>query len=1022
MVRDIFNIGEKVSGNVGLNEPLVNAILPAKDQDALWVGTDGGGLNYIDRKNKIVNVFAVKDVVGKRYSNIIKALALDNMGNILAGTLDGLAIFNPQTKALKYFNFNKDLNTSIRVNALLADKTGTWVGTEQGGLKFIKSDGSYTSFIKGGANTLSENYINTLVKENELLWIGTRNGLNCFNPITNSFASYYPRTENIASCVILSLCLDSKGRLWVGSSNGLFIFDKEKKQFFRIGDGNALTNQVIQAITEDSEGKIWVSTFNGLSKIDCKQVVQPYSINSYQITNYTANDGLASNQFSLGAVARKGGEIYFGGVNGITSFFPQRLVKNHHQPKVVITDLMINSKSVKPNTAQSPLQEPIETTGKIVLNYDQNFIAFKFAALSFLNTQNNQYAYKLNGLKSHEGWHYVGTQRTANYTNLEPGKYVFELKAANNDGIWSANTTDIEITVLPPFWRTWWAYVIYILLFTLAIYIIIRVIRVRAKLERDLFYEHFENSRQQELNQMKLDFFTNISHELRTPLTLIVGPLENLLKDTPAVGSGYEQLQLIKNNSDRLLKLVSELLDFRKTETGNMNIYASSQNLVSFLWTIFHSFQHMAVASNVDYKFITEADDIVVYFDDNQLEKVIYNLLANAFKFTPAGGKIELKVIKLPDSVQISIADNGKGIPYDKQENLFKNFYQVEEPGLRNTGSGIGLALSKNIVDLHKGIINVMSVPNSENNEPTTCFTISLKLGNAHFEENQLLPQSIQHEAHDYPIISTQFPTLSNIEQSTTNDLKKYTIQIVEDNDELRSFLRSSIEQNYLIHESINGLQGWETAVELIPDIIISDVMMPEMDGLEFTLKIKSDIRTSHIPVILLTARSTQQQQISGLENGADIYLTKPFSIQMLELHIHNLIESRQILQRKYSQKVTLEPQHTDITQPDQKFLSKVMSIIEENIANENFGVPFLSTEIGMSQPVLYKKLKALTDLSVNDFIKSIRLKKAAQLLQQKQFTVYEVAYAVGFSDSKYFSKEFAKYHGVLPSVYKASH
>jgi signal transduction histidine kinase/ligand-binding sensor domain-containing protein/DNA-binding response OmpR family regulator len=1016
---NFLNIGEKTSNNIGLNEPLVNAVLPLKNQDALWVGTDGGGLNYIDRKANTVSVITVKDKASKRVSDIVKALALDSTGNIIAGTLDGLATLNVKSKKLKYFNFFKDPSSTIRINALLAEKDGIWVGTEQNGLKFIRNNGDYDSFTKSKGNAPNDNYINSLVKHDQELWIGTRSGLNCYNTFTKRFSNYQVNGGSIASNVILSLYLDSKNNLWAGTGNGLFIFDVIKKQYLRIGEYQGLNNQVIQAITEDVTGSIWVSTFNGLSKIVHRKNNRLKQPNTSQIINYMYNDGLASNQFSLGAVACKGSELFFGGVNGITTFFPQNLITNRHQPKVVITELMINNKLVTPYTNESPLEQPIENTKAIILNYTQNYLSFKFAALSFLNAQNNQYAYQLDGLQSHEGWHYSGTQRSVNYTNLEPGSYVFKLKAANNDGLWSRGTTDIKITVLPPYWKTWWAYALYIIVLFTTMYIIIRFIRSRAKLERDLYYEHVENERQQDLNRMKLDFFTNISHELRTPLTLIIGPVENLLKNMP-VSASYEQLQLIKNNSNRLLKLVSELLDFRKAETGHMNIYVTNQNVRPFLSHIFNSFKHMATASNINYEFIAE-EDVALYFDDSQLEKVIYNLLANAFKFTPNGGKIVLQVKKLAQTVEITVSDSGKGIPYSKQEKLFTNFYQVEDVGLVNTGSGIGLALAKNIIDLHKGSINVYSNPVDVSKELRTHFKVSLKLGSAHFDKSQLLPKTV----HDDNIADTAYavpgPVKAEISVDQNEGEKRYSIQIIEDNDELRNFLCSSLKQNYIIHESINGSQGWQMAVVLIPDIIISDVMMPEMNGLELTSKLKTDDRTSHIPVILLTARSAQVHQINGLETGADVYLTKPFSIHMLELHIHNLLTSRQILQQKYSQQVTLEPQHISITLPDQKFLIKIMSIIEDNIANEEFGVPYLSAEVGMSQPVLYKKVKALTDLSVNDFVKSIRLKKAAQLLEEKQFTVYEVAYAVGFADSKYFSKEFAKQFGVTPSAYKNS-
>jgi signal transduction histidine kinase/DNA-binding response OmpR family regulator len=933
-----------------------------------------------------------------------------------------LAVMNLSHHQLHYFNFYKDPSSVIRINALLRDDNGLWVGTERNGLKWIRPDGSYDSFQQAGKNTISENFVTTIVKNGSVLWIGTRNGLNSYDPLTKRFNSFSPKTGSSASTVILSLYASRRGKLWVGTGDGLFIFDQVRHRFLRIGEIDGLKSQVIQSITEDQQGSLWVSTFNGLSNIIEKKQNEPNTAGSYRIVNYTTNDGLGSNQFSAGAVASKGGELFFGGVNGVTTFFPGQLIRNNYRPGVVITDLMINNTIVKPNTAGSPLSDPVEHTRRLGLTYDQNYLSLNFAATSYLNPQNNQYAYKLDGLTSHEGWHYSGTQHTANYTNLEPGRYVFSVKAANNNGVWSTNITHLQIVISPPWWKTWWAYVIYLLLSGAVACIVIRFFLARAKLKRALFYEHVEHERDLALNQMKLEFFTNVSHELRTPLTLIMGPVENILRSTEPADDRYPQLQFIRSNAGRLLKLVTELLDFRKMETGHMKIFAHPQDIVAFLHRIFQSFQYMATAAHITYQFICGEEELTVYFDEDQLEKVCYNLLVNAFKVVPQGGRIVLQLVKSATIVDIHISDSGKGIPLDKQEQLFTNFYQVDELAGRVTGTGIGLALSKKIVDLHQGNLSVTSQSGGEPGRLNTCFLLTLPLGSAHLQSCELRlpedPKIINDVISANRVVEPGFAKpAGNLTAAEIS--KKYVVLIIEDNDELRTFLNYALSPQYLVHESVNGLEGWQTAVELIPDVIVSDVMMPEMNGLEMTARLKADERTSHIPVILLTARASEAHQLGGLEQGADVYLTKPFNIQLLETHLLNLLKTRQIWQQKYSQQVTLEPRHIPVNGPDQKFLTKLLAIIEDNIENEAFGVPTIAAEIGMSQPVLYKKVKALTTMSVNDFVKSIRLKKAAQLIKQQEYTIYEIAYAVGFSDSKYFSKEFSRQFGMTPSAYK---
>jgi CheY-like chemotaxis protein len=540
---------------------------------------------------------------------------------------------------------------------------------------------------------------------------------------------------------------------------------------------------------------------------------------------------------------------------------------------------------------------------------------------------------------------------------------------------------------------------------------VIQFFRIRAQLERNLYNEHLHNERQEEFYKMKLDFFTNISHEIRTPLTLIMGPVENLYSKTQDDSSLNRQVVQIRNNAERLLRLVGELMDFRKAETGNMTLYLQKNDLVGFIKEIFLSFQPLAESKRIKYDFIAHEKEVIIHIDKNQLEKVFFNLLSNAFKFTPEDGRIKVEVsVENETWCLVSVTDNGKGIPVEYQEKLFTNFYQVQ-PDKANPGTGVGLALSKSIVALHNGLIEVNSAPSGLSTEGKTVFSVKLPLTPT-TSENVQIDNSDHENIAAYVVQSSVDPPHNGI---LTTVEKKYTVLLAEDNDELRNFIADSLPMYHII-SCVNGSDGFEKAIDQIPDLIISDVMMPVMNGLELCQKIKTDDRTSHIPIILLTALATHIHQVHGLQTGVDVYMTKPFSTKLLELNVYNLLASRELMRKKFAQQITLQPLNVPISSPDEGFIKKLMQIIEDHMENPEFGVVELGSEIGMSKTVLYKKIVSLTDLSPADFIKSMRLKKAAFLIQQNVLNVNEVATMVGFNDPKYFSKEFKKFHGKTPS------
>lgn len=1016
--RNFMNIGERVGSRNGLNQPLVNSILLNNEKDEIWVGTDGGGLNHIDRVTNTVQYYSVKDQHNHKQSNIIKSLMWDRKKRIWIGTLDGITIFDPHTKHSRYLELGKR-NKHIRVNALLSDGNKVWAGTENEGMILLTEEGIVdTVFVNvpGDKHSLSSNTISSIIQDEAgKLWLGTRNGLNYYDAQTGNFTTYYNNDiENANSRVIQSLYQDSNNRLWVGTMSGGYYFDRVHKRFYKL-NASEVNSDVVQAINEDNAGNIWFSTYEGLMKVGFTYFRLPFQESDYQTTRYTVQNGLSSNQFLLGATAKSSyGELFWGGVNGITTFYPNRIMKNESLPVVSITGFYIHNKEVTLHAEDSPLKSAIEDTREITLTYKQGYnVGFKFAALNFIYTENNQYAYRMVGLANNSDWNYSGSQRNVQYTNLAPGKYTFQVKAANNDGLWNETPVEIKITVLSPFWETWWAYLIYTVLIGSIIFYIIHFFRIRTNLERSLFEGNLQNQRQEELNRMKLEFFTNISHEIRTPLTLILAPLEKLEGEIKGNEKAYSQLMLIKENAMRLFKLVNELLDFRKAETGNMKLYITLNNIVSVARGVFNSFQMLANDKRISFHFECEQADIEAYFDKSQIEKVLYNLLSNAFKFTPDRGEISCSVKLVDESVEVCVTDNGKGIPEAEQEKIFQRFYQVDSVEHPKSGTGIGLAYSKNIIEQHAGTIKVES--GLVENRMKTSFYFVLKLGRGHFDNSQLV---IDDETGK-KIISQTDDSLMERKEDTMP--KKATLLLVEDNVELRTFIKESLLNLYDILEADNGQQGWDIAIENIPDLIISDVMMEELDGLELAKLLKSDDRTSHIPIIFLTARTSYEHLVEGLETGAEVYLTKPFSLKVLELNIHNLLTTRDAMREKFTRRLMYEPTRTVVNSVDEKFLKKVLAIIDENIADPEFGVPILASKVGMSQPILYKKIRAISNMSVNDFIKSIRFRKAAQLLSEHQYGIADVAYMVGFNDRKYFSKEFKKFFDKNPSEYMNS-
>lgn len=987
---------QKSENHSALGSNIISGIAE-DDQQNLLIGTQEAGLSYYDRaKGQFIQHRGHEGQPDHLSSDIVKLIYKDHKNNIWIGS-QYLQLYNQKTHG--FSTFKNELNQPTFINAICEYQESTyWIGTRDVGLYlFDHRTGTFAS-----ADTITDHqFRNKVVKyifkdRAGNSWFGSDAGLFVRNSKTGKLTRYTAGTNEdgtILSDNINVICQDKKQRIWIGTGNGgISLFNQSTQKFTNFTISNGLPSNTINGILEDNDGYLWLSTDKGLCRFDP---------NLKTTRNYGIEDGLPGNVFNLNSFLKtRNGEFFFGSYNGLVQFNPSRIWVNTEIAPLVFTDVKVANETDKQENDY--IRQLGEAKPLITFNHRQNVFTIDFVILNYIKPLKNRYAYKLSGYENN--WTYVNVP-SVTFTNLPAGTYTLLVKGANNDGVWNPVPLKLIIKVLPPPWLSWWAYTIYAILASGILLLVVRYLLMRDRLKRE-----------KEVHQMKLDFFTNVSHELRTPLTLILGPIESLIKNTAVDKQVKDKLSSAKFNADRMLRLVGELLDFRKTETGHLEIHVAKQDIVSFAKKIFLSFKDLAGQREITYNLITSNSSVELYFDDLQFEKVLFNVLSNAFKFTPVGGRIILEITSHESIVELKITDNGIGISAESQAKIFTNYYQVKEFGHQSLGSGIGLALSKSIIELHGGSVAVNSRQSSNREAAFTCFTINMKTGNQHFSKAQLLAE--KYSVLPLPVQSPIIQLDGSEQQGISHG--RFELLVVEDNEAIRNFIVENLAQNFQITQCANGAEGLEIAYRQIPDLILSDVMMPEMDGLEFSRKIKEDERTSHIPLILLTALSDTIHHIEGLQMGADLYLSKPFSIQVLELSINNLLASRDLMRRKFSQEYTLQPSNVIIDSKDDAFLNKLIALIEVNMTNKAFGVEMLSVDLGMSRNVLYRKIDALTGVSVNEFIKSIRLKRAYQLLELQSYAVYEVAMMVGFNDQKYFSKEFKKCFGQSPSEIKS--
>jgi len=1007
--------------------------LPYEDVDCfaedangnLWIGTNGGGLVFFDEKTKKYTQYKHDPANPNSLSNdIIISLYIDHNHKLWIGTYFG-GLERLDGDKFVHYRHKDNIPGSLsddRVYTIIEDSSNKlWVGTFTGGLNVY--DSKADDFNHPRFSTLS-NYTSVLYEDKQKnIWIGRDKGVDVINEYGRWSKHYFNKPGNPNSLVsddVNSIMQDHRGLIWIGTKEGLSILNPSTGKFINVEEKQGLPSNNIWNVLEDNSGRIWVSSANGVASIKLIPTGDSYT---YEIHKYNEFDGLQGNEFNANAALKlRNGNIIFGGAHGFNLFNPESISSPDIKPQLLFTDFQLFNKTINAGdtiNGKVVLTSSITKTQSLVLNHNQNVFSISFAACDYFNPNKIKYQYQLENfdkdwLTSPSG------SRKVTYTNLDAGDYVFKVKARNINNPKDVSTITLNITILPPFWKSTLAYIFYfVLIVSILFYIRHRgILKLRREFEatqnkleeeRKITAERAEAHRMHELDLMKIKFFTNVSHEFRTPLSLIISPIDTLIKNSDRTEQ-KNQLLMIKRNGRRLLNLVNQLLDFRKMEFKELRLDLQKGDIVKFIKEVAGSFTDLADQNHIGYLFDSEVSSLCAKFDHDKIERILFNLLSNSFKFTPSGGHISvlLRVINtdvvdpLKQLLEIKVVDTGIGISKEKQEKIFERFFQVNQPeGLLNQGSGIGLSISHEFVKMHSGEIYVESEPGNG-----STFSIQLPLN---IEEDNFIPEALLVQQPD-DVVKQVKPTWESE--------KKPVVLLIEDNDDLRFYLKDNLKHTFNILEAADGKEGWQKALALHPNLIVSDVSMPEMNGLDLCKKIRNDSRTAHIPIILLTALTEEEDQLIGLTNGANDYIGKPFNFEILLSKINGLLSMQQTFKKTYQKQMDIQVQNLDIVSEDEKFLKNVFDCIEKNITNYNFSVEELSRQMSLSRVSLYKRLLALTGKTPVDCIRTVRLKRAVQLLEKSQLSIANIAYEVGFNNPTYFSKVFKDEYGAVPSEY----
>ncbi|HEY4288128.1 MAG TPA: two-component regulator propeller domain-containing protein [Puia sp.] len=986
-------------GKNSLAADVVLSLLPAKNQQQLWIGTYGNGLDRMDLRTK-------------RFTHIAAGPGPDKLSN-------------------------------PSVYALLEDGGGNlWIGTNGGGVNVLRPDGTIIKHRSAAhPDSLSNDYIRCLLEDRSgRIWIGTYSGgISVYDPGTGKFTGYNNVVNHLSNQVVFSLFQDANGRIWAGTmGGGLDLFDAGRQQFITFNEMDGLANNIVNSITQDSRGYLWLSTNKGISRLDPA---------TRQFRNYGIFNGLQNLEFINGSGYRSpDGRIFFGGIDGFNVFDPLEVRENRIPPVTRFTGFFLFGKPVRPDSAGSPLKGDINRVKELTLSYDQSDFSIGYAALNYTVASGNRYDYMLEGFNKE--WQQAGAGRSATYTNLPPGHYTFKVRAANNDGVWNRQPTTLTIIVQPPLWKTWWAYTSYLILLLILLFVIYKDITGRERLRSQVRIERLTAEKTVELNDIKLNFFTQVSHELRTPLSLILDPLRKMIREDMSREQTRNYSRLMYDNAQRLTRLIDQMLDWRKLETGHLRLNARPANMVALTRNITDLFANHADERHIRYSVAAESENILVMLDTDKFEKIIFNLISNAFKYTPDNGNISIFIRKgnevtIGACAEVHVTDTGVGIAADQKQKVFGLFYQVEDSGRYENGStGIGLALASQLAQLHLGKIDLESQQGKGSE-----FILYLPLagggaasagagaasagagvaGVAIAAEDSVVAVHIA-ESHDFALpdpapndaAASDDPAITIVAASDPDDEPSPLILLVEDNNDLRRYVKDELSALYKVADTPDGSSGFTTALQLVPDLIISDIMMPGISGLELCNKVKSDHRTSHIPVILLTARQSDAHQLEGYTAGADLYIPKPFNMEVVLACVKNLLESRRRLRELYESDPGSALPAIQRNPLDKAFLEKAAAVVASHLSDHLFDIDQLAAGLKISRRQLYRKLKALTNQTAHDFITNLRMDKAAGLLLTGEYSISEVAYQVGYSEPANFTRSFTRKFGKSPRKYVA--
>lgn len=994
-----------------LSDNVVSCMVEDKKNN-IWIGTSDGGLNFYDNARKIYTnyIFGSDTSEGVPFKDIKTVYVDESNDKVYVGAhAGGMMVLHRKTGTKEFYNRqNSDIPSNNIYSIISDERGGLWVASLEclfhfdiGQKKFSVVDAEMVGRKMQELNRL-------LYRDSKKrIWAGGERGLSVYNQVDTSLLvnTDFHIDPVLQQSFINCFYESTSGWIWIGTRNGLFALKEgnEKPVQFTTADG--LPSNVIYGILEDSYGRLWVSTNQGLSCLTPE---------SRKLRNFTIMDGLQSNQFNAGSYCRlNNGNMLFGGINGITSFRPETLIDNPYTPKPVINKLLVSNKEVLPDDETGILKENIQNVDHITLTSSQSSFSISFVVSNFIAGKHNTFAYKLEGYN--DEWYRQGDITPVSYSNLPAGEYKFLLRAANNDGKWSEETAVLHIRVLPVWYRTWWAVSIFILIFILLVIGAFRFFWLRKSMQARIRMERLEREKQEEISQMKIRFYVDISHELRTPLTLIVAPLQELLNRI----SGHwenEKLLYIQRNTNRLLHLVNQLMDYRRAELGIFELRPAYSNAYKRILNCFLNYDNLSKKKDIDYNLYTELQDEDLLFDGNYLDLIVNNLLSNAFKYTEEGESITVKLFKEDNYLVLQVTDTGVGIPEGKQKKIFERFYQVENG---REGSGIGLSLVQRLVELHHGKITLQSAVGKG-----STFSIYLPQDRAAYSSEELHAgkgdggeqRVYSTNARDIYIGDEDIPEGEELQDEESS--KRGTILVVEDNEELRQYLISGLSVQFNILEAENGQKALDILKEQDVDLVVTDVMMPVMDGVKLCKHIKQNLRTCHIPVYMLSAKVDVKYQLEGLQVGADDYIPKPFSMAVLKAKIMNMLRTRYRVFERYSTMTEIEPEKLTNNTMDEDLLRKAIAIIEKNMDNVEFSTEQFASEMNMSRSNLHLKLKAITGKSAIEFIHKIRFNRACQLLTEGKYTVSEISFMVGYNTPSYFAARFKKYIGCLPTEY----